>query len=555
MKHHFPFFTANPSVTYLDSAATTQRLQHVIDSNQRFLATDNATVHRAAYRKATLATETYESSRAVLAKLINANSDEIVFTSGATESINMIADGLSTSNLVGTKILVCASEHHANLLPWQKLAKRLDLSIEVLPLSENGTFSPTTFEQWVKLIDEDVCLIACAHVSNVLGNIYPIKQLCLLANKYNAITVIDGTQAVAHLSVDMTDLNCDFYVFSGHKMYGPTGVGILFGKYHQLATMQVSKLGGEMVSNVSYQTFTAQPPPLKFEAGTPNITGVIGIKHAALFLMENFHQIISHERRLSQYLLQQLRKVNDLRILGNIGLSSVLNESAQINTNENIEAPEGNIGIVSFIHESADNHSLVEQLWHQDIALRYGHHCAMPLLSSLALGACLRISLGAYSDKTDIDRFISALLHSLGDIKNNDKKSLLLKNEMQERSSNEKALIDDIIQASDWSTKHRALLLLSKCLKTLPQEERNELSAIDGCEAAVWLRFNVEHGWRAYSDSKVIRGILALLLYVTKAGNKVNYSNYLEELGLSSYFSVGRRDGVNKIISRLQSAL
>ncbi|MFC3121635.1 aminotransferase class V-fold PLP-dependent enzyme [Agaribacter flavus] len=562
-KKHFPYFSDNAKQVYLDSAATTQRLGAVIEVTRQAMAENNATVHRAAYKKASEATVAYENVRQNVASWINARQDEIVFTSGATESLNMIAAGIHAPMLNGTKILVCASEHHANLLPWQALASRLDLSIEVLPLEQDGVFSEATWERWSTLVTQDVCLIACAHVSNVLGNIYPVKALCQLAEQNQALTIIDGTQALAHLSVDVADIGCDFYVFSGHKMYGPTGTGVLFGRYSCLTGLLPSKLGGEMVSAVSYERFTTQNPPLKFEAGTPNVSGVIALGEALYFLREHMTQIVQHERTLCKLLMSRLKTIKHLRVLGN-----PLQQHGH-STNGN---PQDTIGIVSFVLEQQDNHSIVQQLWQEGIALRYGHHCAMPLLQTLSVGACIRVSIGAYTDEQDILRFVETLQRilrqsegDLASIENDSSYSEQTKCGKACGTQLDKPIIEQIVniaEARDWSTKHRGLLLLSKILPILPEEERNANSELLGCESAVWLTNDSLVGWRAYSDSKVIRGILTLLItYSTHEAllaeavglppNKHNHSEFLDQLGLSSYFSVGRRDGVSQIIKRL----
>jgi len=522
----------------------------VLDTTDNVARYENASVHRAAYPLANAATRLFEQSRSATATLINAvTSDEIVFTSGATESLNMIAQGLTQQMLNGgTKILICASEHHANLLPWQAFAKRFGLSLEVMPLEANGKFSDATLDTWLALINENVALIACAHVSNVLGNIYPVQALCEKASMVGALSVIDGTQALAHISVDVKDIGCDFYVFSGHKMYGPTGVGVLWGKYQHLDVMRPSKLGGEMVTHVSYEDFSTAHAPIKFEAGTPNYIGVIGLKAAVEYLLENRSHIIHHEHILYERLLTGLEAIKGITPYGN---------------------KQQSIAIVSFRFDNVDNHSAVLQLYQQGFALRYGQHCAMPLLQSLGIDACLRVSLGCYNTLAEVDAFvagIAVLANSLNDAQVN--------SEPVDKQADELSFESSLKLATTWPEKHRQLLLLSKQLPNLALDKRNSNNIVIGCEANVWLDVEAESTQiLGHSDSKVVRGLMAVLLLKHTALNQelkvsklepnkheqapylnsFDYVQYLDELGLSSYFSEGRKDGMRALIKRLMS--
>ncbi|WP_371193164.1 aminotransferase class V-fold PLP-dependent enzyme [Glaciecola sp. SC05] len=543
----FSFFKQAHCAVYLDSAATTQKLDAVSQRVDDFSRLKNASVHRGGYALATQATTEFEDARSEIAQFIHANSsDEVVFTSGATESVNMIAQGLHPNMLRGNTILLSESEHHANILPWQALAKRLNLVIKVLPLEVNGVFSKSTLQSWLNAFTDDVAIFACAHVSNVLGNIYPIQTLCEHATTMRAISVIDGTQALAHLPVDVQSLGCDFYVFSGHKMYAPTGIGICWGKRHLLEALDPSKLGGEMVTNVSFTDYSTQPPPLKFEAGTPNISGALGLQEACRFLNRNFKGIQSHEHELYQYMLNELAKFPELTILGN---------------------QQSSIGLLSFCCATKDNHSIAMQLYSQGIALRFGQHCAMPLFNALGIDACLRISIGCYNDYNDINRFIEALQNALRQTHLTDIEQVALSNHTRQTNKEHKLTSDyhwevNIKHAKNWSEKHRQLLLLSKALPLLEPSNRVPSNAVQGCEANVWLH-KAEHSGelRSYSDSKVIRGILAVLLlkhnHLLESQSKqhaarFDYLEYLNSLGLSDYFSTGRKDGVRSVVMKMR---
>ena len=286
-RQFFPFFIHDSSQrsVYLDSAATSQKLQSVIDITQQYYAERTANVHRSSHGLAASVTEQFEQSRESIQKFIGAKSrKEIVWTKGATESINLVASGLAKGYFkAGDSILISALEHHANIVPWQQIAETLNLHLEIMPVAANGVLK---LEDSLQLITSNTAMVAIGHVSNALGNINPIKAIIAKAKEVGALTLIDGTQAVSHLAVNVQHLDCDFYVFSGHKMFGPTGIGVLYGKYHLLEQLPPYQLGGEMIKQVSFTQTTFQPPPLKFEAGTPNIAGVLGIAVASEFIEE-----------------------------------------------------------------------------------------------------------------------------------------------------------------------------------------------------------------------------------------------------------------------------
>ncbi|MBT1449738.1 aminotransferase class V-fold PLP-dependent enzyme [Glaciecola sp. XM2] len=539
----FPFFHSQ-SITYLDSAATTQRLGAVIDTVNTFARDQNASVHRSAYPLANEATGLFEQSRASIAKLIHAKvSDEVVFTSGATESLNMIANGIQPSMLSGNVLLLCASEHHANILPWQKLAARLNLSIRILELGPNGRFTEETLTEWLSIINDDVALIACAHASNVLGNIYPIDAICRKAREVSALSVIDGTQAIAHMQVDVQKLGCDFYVFSGHKMYGPTGIGVMWGKYEHLEKLEATKLGGEMVNHVTYESYTTEAPPLKFEAGTPNIMGAIGLFSAAQYFGHQLEQIVAHEHALYTWLSHKMANIDGITVYGNI---------------------DNSISVLSFRFDSLDNHSAALMLYQKGFALRFGQHCAMPLLDSLGIDACLRVSIGCYNTASELERFVDAVNEIITP------EGSTFEHQV---ASEQSAPIEEphgaweqaLFGATSWAETHRQLLLLSKQLPLLCEAQRHDLNRVEGCEASVWLDKQPRHNdghLRGYSDSKVVRGLMTVLLLkhhqnlglaVPIQANEFDFEAYLADLGLSSYFSEGRKDGMKALIQRIQA--
>lgn len=554
-----------PAQVYLDSAATTHKHAQVLDVMAQYHTYTNATVHRSAYQIANQATELFEESRTKVAQLINTkSSDQIVFTSGATESINTIANGVHGEMISGNKILIMASEHHANILPWQVLANKMNLKIEIIKLAADGTFSQLEFDRLVNQLTSDVAILALAHVSNALGNIYPVKEICDIAEQHDILTIVDGTQAIAHLPVDVQSMGCDFYVFSGHKMYAPTGVGVMYGKQSLLEALRPSKLGGEMITHVSFEHAEFQAPPLKFEGGTPNIAGVIGLGVAAEFIKCNLDAIMQHEKALYSQLITGLKKFDSIRVVGNITDS---------------------IGLVSMISQKHHVNDIALLLFQKNIAVRVGHHCAMPLMEYLAISGTLRVSIGSYNTEQDILIFLQTLANALALLDEREtagetvNENLKANAKINKNVGGNKALsqttalpiAQNILNASGWDNQYRQLLLASKSLDVLPSELRNNESAVIGCESDLWIEMH-KGAVCAYSQSKIIRGILALLIEKSNAlmnvdtqtqggrpdedvAIKFDYYSYLSELNLTPYFSVGRRDGVKNAINAIKALM
>ncbi|GAA0788094.1 cysteine desulfurase [Shewanella aestuarii] len=378
----------NP-LCYLDTAATSQKPQSVIDAMNHYYQLDNANVHRAAHQLAAKATLQYEQVRVQVQGFINAaTTQQIVFTHGTTESINMVAHGLTDLFKAGDVILVDGAAHHANIVPWQALAKRTGANVIPIPLDSDGCINHSAYDA---LLTQAPKLVALSHVTNAMGTINPVKAMVAKANNVGAMTLIDGAQAVAHLNVDVQSIDCDYYVFSGHKMYGPTGVGILYGKLDALEKLTPMLTGGEMIKTVSFDGTSYGELPNRLEAGTPAIAAVIGLGAAITFLAELPQTLIhQHEQQLIHYLQQQLSQLGDISVYG-------------------VRPNNDNIGAVAF--NLADEHHqdvgiLLDQ---QGVAIRGGHHCAMPLMQSLQIKGCCRASIGIYSNQQDIDRFINAL--------------------------------------------------------------------------------------------------------------------------------------------------
>lgn len=390
IKQDFPIFQNNKGLVYLDNAATSQKPQAVLDSIAHYYSFDNANVHRGIYELSERASLKYEQARKSVAKFIGAESDrEIIFTKGTTESLNLVAQSYALANLKkGDEVLITDFEHHSNLLPWMKVCLETGAILKVLKSEDNGFIKET---QWQKKLSNKTKLVAIAHASNVLGTIADLKKVASLVHGVGAVLVVDGAQAVPHLSVNMQDLDCDFYAFSGHKMLGPMGIGVLYVKEKILAQMQPYQLGGGMIESVTLDDVIFAPYPEKFEAGTPNVAGAIALESSINYL--NFigpKEIRKHEILLSERLLAGLAKIKKVKLLGTA-------------------KAEERTGVISFYVEGLHAHDLSDFLAKQNLALRAGFHCSMPLHQSKKCGATLRASFYLYNSISDIDYLLSNL--------------------------------------------------------------------------------------------------------------------------------------------------
>ncbi|WP_421222018.1 aminotransferase class V-fold PLP-dependent enzyme [Aeromonas sp. 602293] len=380
-------------LVYLDNAATTQKPQAVLDAIAHYYGADNANVHRAAHALSGRATRAFEAARETVARFINApRSHEVIWTRGTTEAINLVAQSWGMSELkAGDEIILSTLEHHANIVPWQLVAQRTGAVIRVIPLDERGDLDLAAYHA---MLGPRTRLVSVAHVSNALGTVNPVKEMVAAAKAVSALTLLDGAQAVAHLEVDVQAIGCDFYAFSGHKLYGPTGIGVLWGRTELLERMPPWQAGGEMIDRVSFSGTTFNTLPFKFEAGTPHIAGAIGLAAAIDFVMgQDRHWLASHEQALTDYLVAGLQQVPGLRLIGE---------------------PDQRAGVVSFLLEDIHPQDAATLLDMQGIALRVGHHCAMPLMESLGIGGTMRASLGCYNNRDDVDALLAAL-HKLSD--------------------------------------------------------------------------------------------------------------------------------------------
>ena len=375
-------------LAYLDNASTAQKPWQVIKAMEAFQTQHYANVHRGAYKLSAEATDMFEAARRYVARFLGAKeSREIVFTRGATEAINLVAASWGRSHLKpGDRILLTEMEHHANIVPWQLARERIGFDIGVIPIIDDGRLDLDALD---RLIDERVRLVAVTHVSNVLGTINPIADIARRAHNVGALILVDGAQAAPHLSIDVSDLDVDFYVATGHKLYGPTGIGILYGRAQWLESMPPWQGGGEMIKKVSFQETTYADIPYRFEAGTPPIAEAIGL-HAALDYIDSLDRtaIEAHESSLGSEAARQLATITGVTLLGH--------------------GPD-KASIVSFTLDSCHPHDVATVLDHHGIAVRAGHHCAQPLMDRLAISGSVRASFALYNQMHEVDRFVNAV--------------------------------------------------------------------------------------------------------------------------------------------------
>ncbi|HYM04822.1 MAG TPA: cysteine desulfurase [Stellaceae bacterium] len=388
IKRDFPIFERNPGLVFLDSGASAQKPATVIDGIAEFFRTDYANVHRGVYRLSARSTELYEDAREASRHFLNARDvREIVFVRGATEAINLVANSWGATFLKpGDEVLITEFEHHANIVPWQLLRDRVGFTLRVAPIDDTGGLDLGKFEA---LLSARTKLVGVTHLANATGALMPIETIVRLAHAKGAKVLIDGCQAAPRLPVDVQAIDCDFYVFSGHKTYGPTGIGVLYAKKALLDAMPPWQGGGDMITEVTFEKTTFQDPPSRFEAGTPDISGAVGLAIALRYIEAlGRDAILDHEEKLTGYGVDRLSHLPGVHL---------------------VPAGQRRLAILSLAVEGIHPHDLATILDQHKVAVRAGHHCAQPLIDKLGLGATTRASLGVYNDESDIDTLVSAI--------------------------------------------------------------------------------------------------------------------------------------------------
>ena len=534
-------------LVYLDNAASSQKPRAVIEAIKHYYEHDHANVHRGVHALSERATELYEEARVKVQRFIGAPClRELIFTRGTTDGINLIAQSFGRAHVhVGDEVILTALEHHSNIVPWQVLCWERHAHLRVVPITDGGELRLDELE---KMINPSTKIISVAHVSNALGTINPLKKIIEMAHKKGVYVVVDGAQAAPHLRIDVRELDCDFYVFSGHKVYGPTGIGALYGKPQHLELMPPYQTGGDMISYVSFAKTTWNELPYKFEAGTPNIAGAIGLAAAVEYVEEiGRDAIAAHERRLLEYATKRVAAIPGVRIIG------TAHEKA---------------GVLSFIVEDIATLDVGTRLDLEGIAVRTGHHCCQPLMERFGIPGTARASFAMYNTMEEVDAFADALERIAAEAKPRELVSLNGEIHYPEAAAHtpqdaaeEIAEFFDAVE--DWSEKYEHLIDIGSKLPPMQAALKAECNCVQGCQSTVYMHARKKPGtadvieFLADSDADIVRGELALLqkLYSGQHARDVvafDMPAFMQRIGLDKNLTQGRRNGLAEMVKRVQ---
>jgi cysteine desulfurase/selenocysteine lyase len=552
IRRDFPILDQNvhgKPLVYLDNAASSQKPRAVIDTLKHYYENDHANVHRGVHALSERASELYEQARVTVQKFIGAPClRELIFTRGTTESINLVAQTFGRVHVhAGDEVILTALEHHSNIVPWQVLCWEKQANLRVVPVTDDGELRLDELE---KLINPATKIISVSHVSNALGTINPIKRIIDLAHKRGVFVVVDGAQAVQHLKIDVRDLDCDFYAFSGHKMYGPTGIGGLYGKPQHLELMPPYQTGGDMISYVSFAKTTWNELPFKFEAGTPNIAGAIGFAAAVDYIEEiGRDAIAAHEHKLLAYATERLSAIPGVRVIG------TAREKA---------------GVLSFVVEDPPLSALDvgTQLDLAGVAVRTGHHCCQPLMERFGVAGTVRASFAMYNTDEEVD----VLAETLEQIVSRARPRAVVSSSTQlnyppAAAESPKAAAEELAEffeaVDDWAEKYQYLIEIGSKLPPMPDVLKTEPNRVKRCQSTVYMHARTRPGsadvieFLADSDADIVRGELALLerLYCGQSAGDVlafDIQEFMERIGLEQHLSPGRRTGLSEMIARVR---
>jgi cysteine desulfurase / selenocysteine lyase len=555
--------TRGKPLVYLDNGNTTQKPRAVIDATDRYYSSQNANIHRGNYELSQTATELYDQARRKVRRFINAAEDrQIIFTRGTTEGINLVASSFGRKFIGrGDEILVSAMEHHSNIVPWQIIAEQTGAVLRVIPMNDAGELE---LDEFSKMLSPRTRIVAVVHLSNSLGTINDVRTITRLAHDAGAKVLIDGAQWAAHHATDVRAIDCDFYVFSGHKAYGPTGIGVLYGKTAVLEEMPPYQGGGDMIREVTFAKTTYAELPFKFEAGTPNIAGAIGLGAAIDYLGAlGMDRIVEYEQSLFDYAMRALGEVPGVRFVGTARQHG---------------------GVISLVLRDQHPHDVGTLLDMQGIAVRTGHHCCQPVMDRFGLPATVRVSLGMYNTTGEVDTLVAALNQIVAtappkptvasasatgrsNVGGNGAAGAFLAG--GKASASPQAAAEELIEAfellGDWDQRLAYLLDLGTKLPPLPNELRTEPNRVHGCQSTVFLASRPVPGdgsprllFLADSDAHIVRGLIAVLRRVFN-GQKAaeitafDIENLFHNLGLDQHLSMGRRNGLSSMIKRMKS--
>ncbi|MGD0463331.1 MAG: SufS family cysteine desulfurase [Tepidisphaeraceae bacterium] len=550
-------------LVYFDNAATTQKPRIVIDAIRNYYQSENANIHRGVHTLSQDATSAYELARQKVAHFINApDPRQIIFTRGTTESINLVASAYGRKFLrAGDEIILSAMEHHSNIVPWQLLAEEIGAKIRVIPMNDRGEL---LMDEFVRLLNDRTKLVSIVHLSNSLGTVNPVREIIAKAHQRGAVVLVDGAQWVAHLPTDVRELDADFYAFSGHKLYGPTGIGVLYGNAQLLEAMPPYQGGGDMISSVTFEKTTYNVLPHKFEAGTPHIAGGIGLGAAIDFVGSvGLENIALHERELLAHGTRLLEAIPRVRIVGTARDKG---------------------GVISFVFE---NPSLAPldvgtRLDADGIAVRTGHHCCQPVMDRLQISATTRASFAMYNTKQEIESLAASLRKILETDANkttqrrlNAASAKAARNPQSDSvqfpsaaAPSPQAAADELIETfdllGDWEQRHQYLIDEGDKLLPMPPEMKSEANRVRGCMSTVHLVARKRPGtadvmeFLADSDAAIVRGLIWTLqrVYCGQTAAAIlafDIEGFLKRLGLNRQLSMGRRNGLSSMIGRIRA--
>jgi cysteine desulfurase/selenocysteine lyase len=540
-------------LVYLDNAATTQKPQVVLDAVSRYYTTANANVHRAVHQLSERATADFEAARVTVKHFLNAgDAREIIFVRGATEGINLVAQCYGRANFrAGDEILISTMEHHSNIVPWQLVCEHTGAVLRVVPITDDGEIILSDYE---KLLSPRTKLVSIVHVSNSLGTINPVREIIALAHRRHIPVLIDGAQAVSHLPVDVQDLDCDFYVFSGHKLFGPTGIGVLYGKSSLLEAMPPFQGGGDMIASVTFAKTTYAALPNKFEAGTPDIAGAVGLG-AAIDYIEGIglENIAAYEEGLLSYATAELRKVPGVRIIGTASRKA---------------------GALSFIVEDPPLSPLDvgTQLDLAGVAVRTGHHCCQPVMDRYGITGTARASFAMYNTREEVDVFVSALQKIIAAAAGQKARAVAAAalTELvypKPYAPSPKAAADKLAAAfeffDDWPERYQQIIDLGKKLPPMPANLKTEINRVHGCQSTVHISARKKPAtedvleFLADSDADLVRGLIAMLQKIfsgQRARDILDFDveGFFGQIGLDTNLTLGRRNGLAAMVQRIR---
>jgi cysteine desulfurase/selenocysteine lyase len=536
-------------LVYLDNAASAQKPRAVIDALKHYYENDHANVHRGVHALSERATELYEQARITVQRFIGVPClRELIFTRGTTEAINLVAQTFGRANVhAGDEIILTGLEHHSNIVPWQVLCWEKHANLRVAPVNDAGEIRLDELE---KLINPATRIIAMAHVSNALGTINPIKKVIELAHKHGVFVLIDGAQAAPHLRIDVQELDCDFYAFSGHKVYGPTGIGALYGKPQHLELMPPYQTGGDMISYVSFEKTTWNELPYKFEAGTPNIAGAIGLAAAVDYVEEIGRDAIAeHEHKLLAYATERVSAIPGVRIIG------TAKEKASV---------------LSFIVDDPPLSALDvgTQLDLEGVAVRTGHHCCQPLMERFGIAGTARASFAMYNTLDEVDVFADTLEKIVGRARPRvivpvNGEAIYPPPTAASPTQAAEEIAEVFETVDDWAEKYEYLIEIGRKLPAMPDALKQEANRVQGCQSTVFMHARKQPGsadvieFLADSDADIVRGELALLqkLYCGQRAGAVlafDFPGFMQRIGLDKNLTQGRRNGLAEMLKRVQ---